>query len=1040
MLRLLFLGAFQASLQNQPPLQFQTNKVRALLAYLAVEPARTHPRATLAGLLWPEMPEANARNNLSKALGMLRQALGDREHPNLYLDVHHRHVRFNPDGDYWLDVAEFQQKTARQATDAQLLKAVDLYQGEFLSGFSLPDAAAFEEWLLLWRERLHQQMLAALARLTTRLLDRGQPEQALPYARRQLELDAWREAAHAQLMQALALAGKRSEALAHFDLCRSLLVEELGVAPAPETVALYEAIKDGQVTPLQGKRAPAHNLPALQTPFIGRRQELATLDELVRQPDSPLATLVGPGGQGKTRLILAYARQLLEEVPISPFPDGIYFVSLSGVDAATGTAATEEQFLQAIATALPLSLAARSRNDARPPQQQVLDYLQQKQLLLLLDNLDPFLVQATDPAGLIAAILKAAPHVQIIATAREPLGLYGERVLPLAGLSLPAPGAGAPTELAGVDAVELFLLAARRLRPEFRPHGDEWVALGQLCHFLGGLPLAIELAASWTEVMPIAAILAGLQQDLGLLRADLEGVAPRHRSVRRVLEHTWQQLGTEERQVLAALSVSRGGFSRDAAQAVARPDGMGRPDALRLLRKLVQRSLIAYDRARDRYDLHELLRTFARERLAQDARLEATTLDRHTAFYCALLQTAATALTGSRQQMALAELELEFDNVRQAWRRAVTQGEVTRVAAALEGLFHLCDVRSRFRDGEQLMQEAVAGLAVAPAGREWAITRARLQARAGWFAFHLGRPEEAIERLQESLSSLQQAGAEADAIFNYNYLGAVYRHQGLYDGADGVLHEALRLARAHDDAFQASISLNILGQTASLQGDYDAARSYCEEALAIKRALGDRRGMTYSLTYLGRVALAQEDYAAAEALFAESLAISEALGDRRGVAFAARNLGQVAQEQADYAEAERRYAQGLAISHEVGNRLEAALCLIRRSQAATAAGNVGPAREYVRQGIEEALSVDSQRGALEGLFALAQYGLRTGHPAEALACLAAIACAPQAGPALQARASRLAQAQEGTTANVSDLASPTSDLASLVTASMRRLT
>jgi DNA-binding SARP family transcriptional activator len=1031
MLRLFFLGTYHATLDSRPSPRFQTNKVRALLAYLALEADRAHERATLVGLFWPEMPEAKALNNLSKALGLLRQALHDHDQAMPYLLVSRQTVRFNPASDYRLDVAEFQRCIAPQAGWPQLEAAVALYRGEFLSGFSLPDAPAFEEWLLLWRERLHQQTLAALERLATHNLAVANYEQVQRYARRQLELDAWREAAHVQLMRALALAGKRSAALEQYETCCRLLADELGVEPAAETVALYESIKAGNLTP--GKRlkqrSVPHNLPSPPTTFVGRQRELAALDDLIHRDQSRLVTIIGPGGIGKTRFALAYAERYLVTPSTPPFPDGVYFIPLVNLSSSLDTPIAD-QIILAITAAIKLPLETGSEPVVRLPKQQLLDYLRQKRLVLLLDNFDDLLIgQRGDGEALLAEIAQAAPQVGMIVTSRERLRLYGERVFTLPGLTLPALEIGEPADqhiLIQAEAMQLFVYTARRAQHDFQLEAGNWRPVAQLCHFLGGMPLAIEVAASWVDTLSLSDILAEMRRDLGFLSSDLLDVDNRHHSIGKVLDYTWQRLPPDEQLILAALSVFRGGFTRPAAQAIAMQTSAlqtsatheaktqaptitpaASPVSLSLLRELVQKSLLVYNPARDRYEIHELLRRFVLGKVASYAGYETAVRRRHSVYYCAALQKWEADLKGSRQQRALAEIEADIENVRVAWRRAVEQGETPHIAAALGGLFHFYDMRSWFQEGEQVFREAARRLRTMPNSREYSITVARLQARVGWFAFHLGQPEESVRLLQGSLVRLRQQGAEAETAFNLNYLGAVLRHQGEYKRANRYLSEALCLARTYADDYQASISLNILGQTASLQGDYTTARRYCQEGLSLKRALGDHWGMTYSLTYLGRVARAVGEYEEAQRLFQESMGISQAIGDQRGVAFALQNLAGAAEALGRYSQAEKLYSQGLAIFRHIGNPLGATICRIRLAEVATAQGEMAAARYHLREGLQIALETGSTPNLLAGLLGLAGFWLKSDHPQWGMTCLAFIESYPHSDPALQARVQQL---------------------------------
>jgi DNA-binding SARP family transcriptional activator len=246
-------ASFQVHLDSQPVTRFESDKVRALLAYLAVEADRPHRREHLAGLLWPDQPETMARHNLSQSLLRLRQAIGDRQTELPFLLVTPQTIQFNRASDHWLDVAAFSTQAAASSSAEALAQAVTHYTGDFLAGFYGVDSNLFEEWVLAKREELQRQALLMLERLVAQYEEQGDYELAQQYAQRQLALDSLREESHRRLMRLLTLSGRRSEALAQYLACRRILAEELGVEPAPETTALYEAIKANQ-TPFRVER------------------------------------------------------------------------------------------------------------------------------------------------------------------------------------------------------------------------------------------------------------------------------------------------------------------------------------------------------------------------------------------------------------------------------------------------------------------------------------------------------------------------------------------------------------------------------------------------------------------------------------------------------------------------------------------------------------------------------------------------------------------------------------------------------------------
>ena len=317
-LQLTLLGAFQATLDGEPVVGFESNKVRALLAYLAVEANRPHPRTTLAGLLWPERPDCDALANLRYALSNLRQTIGDRAANPPFLLITHDTLQFNVLSDHRLDVAAFEALIGQGDPNA-LQAAVSSCQGDFLEGFALVDSAPFEEWLTLKREQVSRRMFRVLRSLADHCERQGEYEQARYYAQRQVEREPWQEEAHQQLMRMLALGGHRAAALAQFETCRRVLAAELDVAPARETVLLYEAIRDGKlIAPHLAALPAAHSGASGGEPArslcVARERELGRLSGFLDKAlagAGRIAFVIGEAGSGKTVLLDEFARRSL---------------------------------------------------------------------------------------------------------------------------------------------------------------------------------------------------------------------------------------------------------------------------------------------------------------------------------------------------------------------------------------------------------------------------------------------------------------------------------------------------------------------------------------------------------------------------------------------------------------------------------------------------------------------------------------------------------------------------------------------------------
>ncbi len=407
------LGPPEIKLEGEPVTGLASNKVRALLFFLATEADRRRPetlahrRESLAGLLWPDYPERSAHTNLSNALSHLRALLHDREAPSPNLTIDRETVQSDRSSDCWVDVAAFVDLASRSDPSA-LQDAVALHRGPFLEGFSLHDSPPFEQWALVTRERLQRQAMETLSRLAALQERQGEYERALAYARRQLEIEPWQEHAHQAVMRLLAQLGRRADALAQYEACCRVLKEELNVEPGPDTVHLYERIRggyqtsDGEIGMPEPSRAqteePArtvaqrqHNLRAQSTPFVGRRHELAELIRLLADPQVRLVTVLGPGGSGKTRLALEAASRQVEH-----WQHGVWFASLAAIQSVEG-------IVRAVAQAMGFQFSPGS--DTR---QQLLDYLREKRMLLVLDNWEHLL----EGVDLVADLLAVAPGVQ----------------------------------------------------------------------------------------------------------------------------------------------------------------------------------------------------------------------------------------------------------------------------------------------------------------------------------------------------------------------------------------------------------------------------------------------------------------------------------------------------------------------------------------------------------------------------------------------------------------------------------------------------
>lgn len=934
------LGTLYITRDGEPLTDFATDKTRALLAYLAVESDRPHRRDTLAGLLWPDQPQKKARQSLRQALSHLRQSIGDCDDAPFLL-VSRESIQFNADCDHRLDVATFADlvkdcKTHRhRRLEACLLclrrmeRAVELYNGAFLEQFFLADSDAFEEWAILKREWLLREVAEALSLLADYRERRSEYKQAQQYAQRQVQMEPWREETHRQLMHLLALDGQRSAALAQYEICRRALADELGVEPTAETQALYEHIRAQE----QGSRGAEETAPLLlcssvppsPTPFVGREQELAEIAELIADPDCRLVTLFGPGGIGKTRLALQVAVDHL-----GVFQDGVAFVSLAGVEAAA-------HVVPAISSAL--GLATSGDQDI---EEQLLNYLRQKELLLVLDNLEHIL----ECADFASATLRRAPGVVLLVTSREKLSLQEEWVYEIEGLTYPEDEAA---ELGDYSALDLFLQRASQADRHFALSKSESVHAVRICQLVGGMPLGIELAASWVPVHSCQEIAEQIASSLDILATRLRNVPERHRSMWATCEHSFQLLAEEERKTFAGLSVFRGGFSREAAAAVTGA-------SLSLLTALQDKSLIRRT-SPDRYDMHQLLRQYTAEKLQSMPKVCKAVQEQHARYFTALLERQRPRLRTAEQRQTLEEIELEIENARTAWDTAVSHGWAEQAEQSLESFFQFYNVRGRFREGIDLLERAIERWRDDPQHKH--VFGAAL-ARQGALSIQLGYYDQAEAALEESLAIFQHLGVADEQSFCLRYLLHVLSHRGAYDQAEALAAQHLALSRQIQDEWAIARALDLRGLVYYRKGDIDRAEALCEESLAISRQVGSHRLMLLPLNRLADIVCHHGDYVRAQALFDECIALARALGDSYNEAIHLNNQGTILQVLEDYEEAERLFLASLEICRRIGDRVGEAIALSNLGKVAHDLGNYEQAMAYCREGLSIGREIGDQ--------------------------------------------------------------------------------
>ncbi len=715
-LKLTVFGSPQIEL-NGTPVQLTTRKALALLAYVAVN-NQAQSREKLAALFWPDFSSNRAFANLRETLRSLKQALTDH-----WLDIRRYDVAIRSDSTLSVDVLEFQQllEQSRNHPHAPniacagcvplLIRAIDLYRDDFLQGFTLPDCPAFDEWQAFQTDLFREKLLESSTKVMQYYRSCHDFPAALGHARRWVNLCPWTETAHRELMRLYALNQERSKALQQYQECQRILREEFGTEPEHQTTELYEAIlHEKELTPRppllkrEGEHifpspprsggevvSPPHNLPAQTTTFIGRKTEAAEVQELLCRPEVRLLTLTGAGGTGKTRLGLHVAAKLLKN-----YADGVFFVSLSPIS-------EPDLAAPAIVQALGLYMTGSTA-----PGEVLKGYLQQKHLLLLLDNFE----QILPAAPLLIDLLAAAPHVRMLVTSRTVLRVSGEHEFIVPPLKVPAVNALPSFEwLTQSEAVQLFVERAKAVNRNFGLTEENALAVGGICTKLEGLPLSIELAAARIRLLPPDALLSRLEHPLQFLVGGARDRPARQQTLRKTIEWSHNLLDADEQTLFCRLAVFVGGWTLEAAEAICAVDGD--LDVLTGMEALVDHNMLVQEKTTRelRFGMLETLREYALERFEASENVEIIR-KQHAQFFMLFGQEANAHLNTmplENHVMWRERLTRDLDNLRAALSRALEHAEAGRqtVTELHETLGDLLEFTGQHVEARKIYQETV---------------------------------------------------------------------------------------------------------------------------------------------------------------------------------------------------------------------------------------------------------------------------------------------------------------------------------------------
>lgn len=687
------------------------------------------------------------------------------------------------------------------------------------------------------------------------------------------------------------------------------------------------------------------NLPITATQLIGREQELAAISQLLQDPECRMLTFVGPGGIGKTHLAIEAAAE-----HNTHFPDGVYFVSLDSIYSPTF-------IVPAIAGELGVVFQGQIE-----PRIQLLNYLRTKKVLILLDNVEHLL----NGIDLFAEILESAPRLKLLVTSREQLNLQGEWVFEIQGL--PVPSGNTVQKPGDYSSIALFMQSARRKVANYKFQKDDLQSIIRICQAVEGMPLGIELAATWVSVISCSEIAQEIERSLDFLTTSMRDVPERQRSLRAVFEHSWNLISKDERRTLQRLAVFQGCFTRKAAEQVAGA-------SLHSLMGLVSKSLVRRTE-NGCYDLHDVIRQYAHEHLIKDPQKDEV-YNLHSDYYLSFLSEQEQELKGYAQREAIQELADEIDNLHAAWSWAVNHNRFETIGSALRSFGALCDIRGWLNEGINYLDLVIQELHAHPDFEHQPRILGQALAQQGLLYFRQGKFHLAQSILEESISILSPIG-DCNLLTDPLIIsGIIFFLNGEIENAQTRMDEGLSCARAAGDPSFEAYAVYNKGYISSLLGHYKEAYEQMLTGLDMWRALGDPHSIALGLNFICPTAIQLGYYDQAQEFLEESLILCTQVGDRWGLGTAYRHLGLLALAQGNLTEAKSKIQKSLEIFAEFITGWDIARSMIYLGETAIAAGDLPEAERIYLQALPISMEAKAWPLVMDILVGLADLYSRT---------------------------------------------------------------
>ncbi|MBK6774067.1 MAG: tetratricopeptide repeat protein [Ignavibacteria bacterium] len=718
-----------------------------------------------------------------------------------------------------------------------------------------------------------------------------------------------------------------------------------------QPVKLYQVISDNLLSdfpPLKTLDARPNNLPIQLSSFIGREKEMKIAKNLLKQ--SPLLTLIGTGGAGKTRLALQTAADLIDD-----FTNGVWFVDLAAIN---------DKYLlpQVFLTSLGIAEVA-----AITPEETLKEYLADKNVLIILDNCEHLIHNC---AELTEKLLSSCSGLKIIATSREALNCSGEQTYSIPPLTNPDLNSKvSPEQLIQYESVRLFIERALSVNPNFRVNNDNARALAEICSRLDGIPLAIELAAARIKVLSVEKIYERLSDRFNLLTSGKRTSLPRQQTLKAMIDWSYDLLTENEKNLWSRVSAFTGGWTLEAAEEICSDETISKDVIFDLMNQLTEKSIIIYDVTKDRYRILESMKQYGIEKLSDENEI----FIKHLNYFLELSIKAEPELKNKKTILWLNKIESDYNNIISAIEWSVNNGNIEKGAVISNTLGRYWNREGLYSTGISLIE-----IILESSGTLSKLSKGNMLYWIGSCKMSVGDYEQSKKYLEESLEIYKETGDKNGIALSVQCLGTVADSQGDYEPARKYFEECLTIKKEIGDKSGTASSILSLGNVASNQGEFEQAKKYYKESLEIFKEIGSKYGIALSITNLGILALYQGDNEQAKKYLEESLTKLKEIGNKKGMAHSIENLGNVASNQGEYDQAKSYYEESLDIRKEIGDKNGIAESILSLGLIAFNLGCSEQAKNYFEESLDIRKKIGDKYGIAESINKLGSFTFNQG--------------------------------------------------------------